>query len=71
MRIRELGLGLWPIEWMRFRQFPLQILLVHLLRITVFVHVEVKRFLQWEVFLVCHVRGREIVFVDRFSDACK
>lgn len=69
MRIRELELWLWSVERMRFGQLPFQILFVHLLLVSVLVHVQVEGFAQWEVLLVGQVRGGEIVFVHRFCDA--
>lgn len=54
---------------MRLGQFLLQVLLVDLFRVTVLIHVQIEGLTQWEVLLVCHVRFREVVLVDGFSDS--
>lgn len=69
MGIGELQLRLRSIEGMRLGQFLLQVLLVDLLWVSVLVHVQIEGLTQWEVLLVCHVRFREVVLVDGFSDS--
>lgn len=71
MRHGEFRLRLGTIEGMRFGQLTLQILLVELLCITMFVHVQIEGLLQREELLIGQIRFGEIIFIDGLLELCK
>lgn len=71
MGVGEAQRFLWALEGMSLSQLALQVLLVHLLDVTVLVHVQIERLLERKEFLIGQIWLGEIVLVDRFLKFCK